>query len=281
MRLAMDVTAATERPATAITPPGSGAAHAVDVLAAEWLKFRTVRSTWWALTAVIVFNVVPAGALGAVLPAALNASQQAGITSPVRLSLAGLHLSQIAIGVLGVLVITSEYTSGMIRASLAATPQRRLLLAAKTAVLTVAAVAAGLATCWAAYFAFQLLLPGGSPLRVPLSDPGVVRAVTGAGLYLAALALLGLGLGAILRSSAGAMTALFGLLFVPTLITALLPASWQDTVGKYLPMNAGESAYALRLHAEALAPWIGLGVFCAYAAAALAAGFILITRRDA
>jgi ABC-type transport system involved in multi-copper enzyme maturation permease subunit len=116
---------------------------------------------------------------------------------------------------------------------------------------------------------------------VPLSDPGVVRAVTGAGLYLAALALLGLGLGAILRSSAGGMTALFGLLFVPTLITALLPASWQYTVGKYLPMNAGESVYALRLHAEALAPWTGLGVFCAYAAAALAAGFILITRRDA
>jgi ABC-type transport system involved in multi-copper enzyme maturation permease subunit len=277
----MDATA-TARPATTITPPpGGAAAHAVEVLAAEWLKFRTVRSTWWALASVIVFNVVPAGVLGAVLPTTLDTSQQAGITNPVGLSLAGLHLSQIAIGVLGVLVITSEYTSGMIRASLAAIPQRRQVLTAKTAVLAVAAVAAGLATCWAAYFAFQLFLPGGSPLQTSLSDPGVARAVTGAGLYLAALALLGLGLGAILRSSAGAMTALFGLLFVPTLIMALLPASWQDTVGKYLPMNAGESVYALRLHAEALAPWTGLGVFCAYAAAALAAGFILITRRDA
>jgi hypothetical protein len=276
----VDATAA--RPASAITPPpGGGTAHAVEVLVSELWKFRTVRSTWWALAAVTVFNLAAAAVLGIVLPKTLSASKQAGISNPVGLSLAGLHLSQIAIGVLGVLVITSEYSSGMIRATLAAVPARRLVLAAKTAVLALAAAAAGLATCYAAYFTFQALLPGGSPLRMPLSDPGVARAVTGAGLYLAVLALLGLGLGAILRSSAGAIAGLFGLLFVPSLIMALLPASWQDTVGRYLPMNAAESVYVVHHQAFDLAPWAGFGVFCGYAAAAGLAGFVLIGRRDA
>ena len=249
------------------------------MLTSEWWKLRTVRSTWWALAAVTAFNVA---VLGIVLPKALSASQQAG-AHPVGLSLAGLHQSQVAIGVLGVLVITSEYSSGMIRASLAAVPQRRLVLAAKTAVLAAAAVAAGLATCYAAYFAFGVFLPGGSPLRMSLSDPGVARAVTGAGLYLAVLALAGLGLGTLLRSSAGAITALLGMLFVPTLILQLLPASWQNTVGPYLPLNAAEAVYLVgsRGHQARLAPWAGFGVLCAYAAAALAAGFILIGRRDA
>jgi hypothetical protein len=201
---------------------------------------------------------------------------------PVEFTLAGLHLSQLAIGVLGVLVITSEYTSGMIRATLAAVPARRLMLAAKTAVLAAVTVAAGLATCYAAYFAFQVFLPVGSPLRMSLSSPGAARAVTGAGLYLAVLALAGLGLGAILRSSAGAITALFGTLFVPTLIMAVLPASWQTDIGPYLPMSAAEAIYSTGAsHQAHLAPWAGFGVFCGYTAAALIAGFILIGRRDA
>lgn len=270
--------------AGAIAPPSGGSAgHAIEVLASEWLKFRTVRSTWWALAAVTGFNVVAAGVLGMVLPRTLSPSQQAGWHDSVGRILVGLHLSQVAIGVLGVLVITSEYSTGMIRASLAAVPQRRLVLAAKTTVTALAAAAAGLATCYGGYFAFQAFLPGGSPMASSLSDPGVARAVTGAGLYLAVLALFGLGLGAVLRSSAGALTTLFGLLFVPRLILQILPDSWQNTVGPYLPMTAGESVYAVnpRGMEAALAPWTGFGVFCAYAAAALLAAFVLIGRRDA
>ncbi|HEX6523297.1 MAG TPA: ABC transporter permease subunit [Streptosporangiaceae bacterium] len=275
-------TATAARPAGAITPaPGGGAGHAREVLTAEWHKLRTVRSTWWTLAAVAASNVAAAAVLGIVLPRTLSASQQAGHRDPVQLALIGLHLSQIAIGVLGVLIITSEYTSGMIRATLAAVPQRRLVLAAKTAVLAAAAAAAGLATCYAAWFAFNAFLPASSPMRMSLSDPGVARAVTGAGLYLAVLALAGLGLGAVLRSSAGAITALFGLLFVPTIIMQLLPSSWQDTVGPYLPMNAAEAMYRVPPGAHLLAPWTGFGVLCGYAAAAIAAGFILIARRDA
>jgi ABC-2 type transport system permease protein len=277
----METTTAAHPP-SAVTPPHGGvSAHVTEVLTAEWHKLRTVRTTWWTLAAVAVFNVVTAAVLGIVLPKTLSTHQQAGINDPVRLSLGGLHLSQVAIGVLGVLVITSEYGSGMIRATLAAVPQRRLVLAAKTAVLAAAAVAAGLATCYAAYYAFQVFLPASSPMRAPLSDPGVARAVTGAGLYLAVLALAGLGLGAVLRSSAGAIAALYGLLFAPPLIMDLLPTSWQHTAGRYLPMNAAESVYVTHQQAYSLAPWVGFAVLCGYAAAVLAAGFILIGRRDA
>ena len=105
--------------------------------------------------------------------------------------------------------------------------------------------------------------------------------MTGAGLYLAVLGLFGLGLGVIIRSAAGAVAALFGVLFVPSILITLLPASWQDTAGRYLPMNAGEVIYTVQHQPHTLPPWPGLGVFCLYAAAVLVAGFVLIGRRDA
>jgi ABC-2 type transport system permease protein len=185
------------------------------------------------------------------------------------------------IGLLGVLAVTSEYSSGMIRATLAAVPQRRLLLTAKALVFTAAAAATGIAACLAAYLVFQAFLPPGDAMRTTLAGPGVLRAVTGAGLYLTVLVLLGFGLGTVLRSSAGAVAVLFGVLFVPTLLVALLPSSWQDTIGRYLPMNAGDAIYTVRPEAHMLTPWAGFGVFCLYTVAALAAGFVLIGRRDA
>ncbi len=251
-----------------------------DVLKSEARKLATVRSTYWALAAVAVSNVAVAALLAVVLPGHMSAQQKADIDS-VRVSLGGLHLSQVAIGVLGALTVTSEYGTGMIHATLAAVPQRRLLLAAKAAVLTAAALVTATVSCFAAYYAFQALLPADDPMRTSLGDPGVLRAVAGAGLYLTALGLLGLGLGATLRSSAGAIATLLGLLFVPTLLASLLPQSWQDKTGGYLPMNAGEAVIAIHHQAGTLQPWAGLGVFCLYTAAALAAGLMLITRRDA
>jgi ABC-2 type transport system permease protein len=189
-------------------------------------------------------------------------------------------LSQIAIGVLGVLVITSEYDSGMIRATLSAVPQRRRVLAAKAIVFAVTALIVGIFASFAAYFVFQAFLSDES-LRSSLGDPGVLRAVTGGGLYLAVLGLFGLGLGTIIRGSAGAIAALFGVLFVPPLILELLPGSWQDTIGPYVPLEAGSQIYFLRQEANALSPWTGFAVFSLYAALALGVGFFLLTRRDA
>jgi ABC-2 type transport system permease protein len=256
------------------------AAQFADVLRSEFVKLRSVRSTRWTLAAAVVSNVAVAVLLAIFLPAHLSVHQKASI-DPVRVSLGGLHLSQLAVGLLGVLTISSEYGSGMIRASLAAVPQRRLMLTAKTAVLAGAALVVSVLAGFAAYLAFQAFLPGGDPMRTSLADPDVLRAVAGSGLYLTVLGLLGFGLGVIIRSSAGAVAALSGLLFVPSLLAALLPQSWQDTIGPYLPMNAGDTIYSVRHEAHMLGAWPGFGVFCLYAAAAIAGGFILLTRCDA
>jgi ABC-2 type transport system permease protein len=251
-----------------------------DIVRSEFCKFRTVRSTRWAILAGVGFNIIAAVLLGIFLPRALGTHDQATIDS-TRLSLGGTHISQVAFGLLGVLVITSEYGSGMIRATLSAVPQRRSMLAAKAMVLTVAALVIGLVSTFVAYFAFQLFLPSGSLMRTSLSDPGVLRAVAGAGLYLGVIALFGFGLGAILRFSAGAVAVLLGLLFVPPLILSLLPQSWQNTVGGYFPLEAGFSMISVQHVPNTLQPWAGFGVLCLYALVAVWAGFFLINHRDA
>jgi hypothetical protein len=250
-----------------------------NIVRSEFCKLRSVRSTLWTLAAAVVFNVALA-ALGAVLlPGALSGQEKATV-DVIRLSLAGIHLSQIALGVLGVLVITSEYGTGMIRATLSAVPRRRLVLVAKAIVFAAAALVIGICSSFAAWFVFQAFLTDNS-LQSSIGDPGVVRAVTGGGLYLTVLGLLGLGLGAIIRSSGGAIAALFGLLFVPPILLQLLPQSWQTTVGPYTPMEAGSQVFIVHPHADSLSPWTGFGLFCAYAAAALTLGVLLINHRDA
>ncbi|MEP6851234.1 MAG: ABC transporter permease [bacterium] len=254
--------------------------YAPDVLRSEYWKLRSVPSTPWTLTAAVGSNVVIAVLAAIFIPGHLSAAD-ASSTDAVRLSLAGLHLSQIAFGVLGALVITSEYGTGMVRATFAAVPNRRLVLAAKATVFVVTALVVGTASCFAAYGLFQAFVSGGD-LRSSLGDPGVLRAVIGGGLYLSAVGLLGLGLGAILRSSAGTIATLFGLLFVPSLLTSLLPHAWQTTVGGYVPMEAGSQIFiAVHHDSNSLGAWTGFGVFCSYAAAALAIGFLIIDQRDA
>jgi ABC-type transport system involved in multi-copper enzyme maturation permease subunit len=260
----MDITATAETTYSPLTA-------VVNVLRSEYCKLRTVRSTFWTLFAAVVANVGVAALLAAFVAGRLTADQKAA-TDVVRLTLGGLHVSQVAIGVLGVLVISSEYSTGMIRATLSAVPRRRLVLAAKAAVFTVVSLVIGIASSFAAYFTFQ----------ATLGDPGVLRAVAGGGLYLAVTGLLGLGLGAIIRVPAGAIAALLGVMFVPPLLSDLLPQSWQTSIGPYLPLNAGGQIYiASRFDPNSLAPWTGLAVFCLYAAAALAIGVFLINHRDA
>jgi hypothetical protein len=250
-----------------------------DVLRSEFCKLRSVRSSAWTLSFAVAFNVVLAALAAIFLPSHLSAHEKATLDA-VRVSLAGLHLSQIAFGVLGVLAITSEYSTGMIRATLSAVPRRRLVLAAKAIVLGGVALIVGTLACLAAYFVFQASLSS-DDLRTSIGDPGVLRAVAGGGLYLTVLGLLGLGLGALIRSSAGAIAALFGLLFVPTILAGILPQAWQNRIAPYLPMNAGDAIYSLHRDAASLSAWSGFGVFCIYAGTALGLGFLLITRRDA
>jgi ABC-2 type transport system permease protein len=264
-----------------VAAPRAARNRFADVVRSELCKLGSVRSTYWTLLAAAAFNVGLAALLAIVLPGQLSRSDKATLDT-VRVSLGGIHLSQVAFGVLGVLVITSEYATGTIRATLSAVPERRLLLAAKLIVLAGVALGIGTLSSFAAYFVFQAVVTDEN-LRSSLGDPGVLRALTGGGLFVTALGLLGLGLGAITRSSAGAIAALFSLLFVPPVLLELLPHSWKTTIGPYAPMEAGAQIYSVSAHGgvDPLAPWAGFGVFGAYAVIALAAGFVLITRRDA
>jgi hypothetical protein len=250
----------------------------VDVLRAELCKLRSVRSTYWALLATFAFNVAVAVALAIFLPSQLSAHERATLDT-ARVSLGGMHLSQVACGLLGVLVITGEYGTGTIRATFAAVPQRRVVLTAKGVVLAVSVLIAGLLACFAAFLAFEAI--ASRSLRVSLADPGVLRAVIGGALYLTALGLLGFALGAIIRSGAGAVATLLGLLFVPTILVQLLPHSLSQELNGYTPMEAGSAIFSLHRDDGTLAPWGGFGVFCAYVTVALVAAFLLVNRRDA
>jgi hypothetical protein len=274
------MTVTTSTTGTASAPDGRRGDFA-GVLRAEAWKLVTVRSSYAAVLAAFAANIGFAVLAAALIAPRLSARDRASV-DVVQLALAGLHLSQIAFGVLGALVITGEYSSGMIRVTLAATPRRRVLLAAKALVLAGVTLVTATASTFAAYLAFQAALPAHTLAGTALSDPGVARAVAGGGLYLTVLALLGFGLGVLLRSSAGAIATVFGLLFVPPLLLDLLPGTWKSAIGPYIPMQAGDQVYiAAHRDASALGPWAGLGVFCAYAAAAVVAGLVLAAHRDA
>jgi ABC-2 type transport system permease protein len=253
-----------------------------DVVRSELTKFRSVRSTYATLAAAFV----AAAALGPV-QCALYASRYPNVDaherahfSAIGLSLNGIQLAQLAIGVLGVLLITSEYATGLIRATFAAVPQRRTVMAAKAIVFTAATLIVSEIGCFIAFFAGQAFLSH-KHLETHIGDPGVLRAVIGGGLYLAVLGLLALGLGTVIRYSAGAIATLLGLLFVLPGIVGALPQAWQNTINQYLPSNAGQQIFAVRINPFTLQPWAGLGVFCVYAAITLLAGAVLLKRRDA
>ncbi len=271
-------TQATPRVESSVSPV-SGFGH---LLRSEWTKIRSVRSTYWSLFAAVVATVGVAALICSVYIGRyshVNPNDRADF-NPTQFSLNGLNLAQLAVGVLGVLVISGEYGTGMIRATFTAVPQRRRVLAAKAAVFAATAFVVGTVASFVAYFVGQAILAG-KGLESSMGDPGVLRAVIGGGLYLAVLGLLALGLGAIIRVSAGAISALFGVLFVLPVVTNFLPSSWQDTISPYLPSEAGRQIFLVRHEAHALSPWGGFGVFCLYAAISLAVAAVLITRRDA
>lgn len=266
----------TERRPTPTGPIVSG------VLRSEWTKLRTVRSTYWTLLITVV------GIIGiSILLCAIFATQYAGMSAkeqeafePISFSLSGVFIAQLAIGVLGVLVITSEYASGMIRSSISAVPQRLTLLAAKATVFAAVTLVVGMASCLAAFFIGQAILSS-EGIGASIGDPGAIRAVIGGGLYVPVLGLMALGLGAIVRRSAGGIAAVFGLLLVLPSLVLLLPSGMADAIAKFLPSSAGQAIIGSAQQTDSLSPWVGFGVFCLWAAAALVAGAVTLQRRDA
>jgi ABC-2 type transport system permease protein len=252
------------------------------VARAEWTKMRSVRSTMWTLVVTVALAVGFAALVGVSQVNSwdtLTPVQRLRF-DPTSLSLSGVFLAQMAIGVLGVLMITSEYATGQIRATFGATPRRTTVLAAKALTFVVVVVTVGLVALFSAFGIGQAIFSA-KHIGVSLGDPGVLRAVVGGALYLAAVGALGLGLGTILRRTAGAIAALVGLLLVIPLVTTFLPAAWNAHLTRYLPAQAGMSVIRVVPDATSLSPWAGYAVLVGYATLALLVGAFLLVRRDA
>lgn len=277
------------RPCQAGEAPHPSRAGFTEVLRSEFTKIRSVRSTYWSLLALVVVTI-GFGALSSVGAAQhashLSASGRAKFLvtfDPTQQSLAGLILGQLIIAVLGTLTVTSEYSTGMIRTSLTVMPRRSTLFAAKGLVFAAVALVTGLVASFISFFLGQAIMSG-QHISVTLGDPNVLRAVIGGGLFLAVCGMLAYGLGAVLRHTAGAITATIALLFVTFILVNLLPSSWQNQIDKWIPFNAGSQIWATNAHAAhpAMFPaWTGFAVFSAYAAIAVTAGLILFRKRDA
>jgi len=180
-----------------------------------------------------------------------------------------------------VLVISGEYSTGMIRATLAAVPRRLPVLWAKIAVFGVATFVLMLPSVVVAFFASQAILRRHHILQISFSSPGVARTVIGGALYLTAVGVFTLGLGAITRNTAGGIAAFAGIFFVIPPLMNILPASWNQSISEYLPSSAARDVFALTHGPHDLSPWSGFGLFCAYTAAVIAAAAVLLVRRDA
>jgi ABC-2 type transport system permease protein len=252
------------------------------VIESEWIKLRSLRSTFWSFFAAAGF-VIGLGLLFS-LVREQNWNQlpppEKLLFDPTQTSLRGTYLAQLAIGVLGVLAVTGEYSTGMIRATLSAVPRRLPVLWGKLVVFGAAVFAVMGVSSLITFLAGQAIM-GGTHHQASLSTPGALRAVIGGALFLTVICMLGIGLGFLLRSTAGAIATLFGLLLVLPILVQALPSPWPEHITKFLPLAAGTVLMNTVKDPTMLAPWTAFGVFCLYAVAAIAAGAAMLKRRDA
>jgi ABC-type transport system involved in multi-copper enzyme maturation permease subunit len=254
-----------------------------NVMLSEWTKLRSVRSTYWTLIIAVLASLAITGltCYHTMIDIKGNSGNVGNMVGdPANTTLVGLYLGEVAFGVLGVLVVSSEYGTGMIRAALTAVPQRRMFLAAKGLVLALTTLVIGEVLSVTSFFLGRAFL-NNAGVNLQLSDPGVLRAVLGGGLYLMIIALIGYGFGALIRRTAGGLSVFFLVLFALSPLVALLPADWREHIMNYLPLNAGAQIFVTQPNTGALSPWAGLGVLALYAVVPIVAAGFLIKRRDA
>ena len=250
------------------------------VIRSEWIKFWSLRSTTISLVAaVVVFIGIGLLASSFTANGGTGSGPGGGTSNPTDVSLAGSTFAMLVLGTLGVLLTATEYSTGMIRSTFAAVPARLPVLWAKVAVFAGVVFPFMLAASFVAFLGGQAVVGAGG---ASLSDPGVVRAVIGSAVYLTGGGILGLLLGALLRSTPAAISTLFGVMFLlEGVVQILVPASWRDTVGPYLPSAAGNAFGAVSRQAGELGPWAGLAVFAGYLVAVGAAAAWRLKRQDA
>jgi ABC-2 type transport system permease protein len=254
---------------------------AAQVIRSEWTKIRSVASTVWTLSLAVTVTI----ALG-ILISALSKNEFARMDArdqlafdPTFISFAGMSLGQLAMIVFGVLVVSNEYSTGMIRTSLAAVPQRGTFLFGKLAVATLLALVVGMATSFATFFLGQAML---GDLKASIGDPGVLRAVIGGGLYMTLIALFSMGVAAMLRSPMLSLGILMPFFFLISNILGNVEAT--KKLGRFLPDQAGSKIMQVVPPIgddTPYGPWGGLGIMALWVVAALAGGYVLLKRRDA
>jgi ABC-type transport system involved in multi-copper enzyme maturation permease subunit len=254
-----------------------------NVVRSEWTKLWSLRSTRWSLLAAVLAQ----GALG-ILVAAVQMNRWTHLSvhdrtafDSIDAGVGGYHLAQLAIGVLGVMIISSEYSTGMIRSSFMAVPKRLPVLWAKIGVFSAVTFALMLVATVVSFFVVQAIVTQ-HHVQHGIGDPHALRVVVGTALFLTVLGILATGIGALIRNTAGGIALFVFLLFVLPGITAILPASIGDSINPYLPLNAGFTVATSTFEdAHHLSPWGGFAVFCGYAALAVAAAAAGLLRRDA
>jgi ABC-type transport system involved in multi-copper enzyme maturation permease subunit len=251
------------------------------VFRSEWTKLYSLRSTRYALLATAVITIgfgIIASAVTASRWGSLSAADKATF-DPLATSLVGVRFGVLAIGVLGVLLIAGEYTTGMIRSTMAAVPKRLPVLWGKTGVYALVALVITVPAAFIAFFAGQAILSG-QHLQIAFSHSGVPGAVLGAAGYLTLVGLFAMGLGAIMRNTAAGIATFAGIMFVVGPLVSILPSSIANAIEPYLPNSAGEAMMTIGHHAHTLSPWAGSAVLAAYVAAVLTAAAVLLVRRD-
>ena len=255
------------------------------LLASEWTKIRSLRSSVAALVLLVVltigFTALFVGLTVAQWDQVSVAQKLTYQYDPTRLILgAGFQLSQLAVCVLGVLVMSNEYSSGTIRASLLAVPRRTPMLIAKAVVFAVIVFVVSEVAAFAAFAVGAPILH--AKIAVGIGDPGVLRAIIGAGLYGAVLGVFSIAIGGIVRHTAGAITGTIAFVLVLAPLTQLIPGTIGDHINAYLPTTAGQLMVAARKGPDdLLTPWQGFGVACAWTLALMFLANFLLRRRDA
>ncbi|MDX3063500.1 ABC transporter permease [Streptomyces clavifer] len=256
------------------------------VLRSEWVKFWSLRSSWITLVAsvaaLLVFGSVASFTYSSDGGAALNGPPGAGAGGPgdaVSLALAGSTFAALGVGVLGVLMSAGEYGTGMVRSTFAAVPGRLPVLWAKATVIGPLAAIVAMAGVLAAFLTGTVELDG-ETIALSLGDDGVPRSLVGAAVYLGLVAVLGVALGSLVRSTAAGIASLVGILFILPGLGSLLPGSLHDSISPYLPSNAGSSIFALQEASGSLSPAAGLAVFAGWVALAGAGAAVRLKKTD-
>src|SRR5215475_1997917 len=270
--MASTVSEVAPRSLTAL-PASAGKVTMGGALRSEFTKIKSVRSTYWTLLAMIVVSV----GFGALASYGATRNPHGLGFDPTAQSLGGLYISQLIIAVLGVLVISSEYSTRMISTTLTALPRRGMLIAAKAIVFGAVALVTSLITCFASFFVGQAIMSS-HHISTTLSHPHVLRAVIGGALFLTAVGLLAFGLGLLLRHTAAGISVAVALLFVVSILVNLLPHDWQVHFDKWMPAIAGAQIWTVVPQTGDIpyfAPWTGFAVLCGWAAVFIAAGMYL------